>query len=281
MPGMRGEVRKLTMGYGDEIMAAGRAQALSRTGGAPVLIVGNDGTPRWSEVWENIPEIIGPLTGRKDGQILKDGPWCRPYIATWGTWENKPMATFSRWKARDYRATLKLSAAENDRKRQLGEKYGPYIVIEHRKKPSASPNKDLGLDKWQEIAHALGETAQIVQVGRDRRNILDGAAYEPTPRFRDAMAVIAGASLYVGMEGGFHHAAAGFKVPAVVIFGHFINEITTGYPDHANIGSGGHCGRWAPCPDCRRELDSIEPDDVVARANELLDGLEGVHGRVS
>lgn len=269
------------MGYGDEIMAAGRAQALYRSGAAPVLVVGNDGTPRWSEVWENLTEIVKPPSVRKDCAILKDGPWCRPYIATWGTWGNKPMATFSRWKARNYRATLRLSAAENDRKRQIIEKHGPYVVVEHRIKSSASPNKDWGRDKWQEVVDALRATAQVVQVGLDRRDILAGAAYEPTPRFRDTMAVIAGASLYVGMEGGFHHAAAGFNVPSVAIFGHFISEITTGYPDHANIGSGGHCGRWAPCPDCRRELDSIEPDDVVGRAYELLDGMEGVHGRVS
>lgn len=265
------------MGYGDEIMAAGQAQKIHRETGQKISIVGVDMKPRWSEIWRGLPEILNPAIGSPgpSAYILKNGPFCRPYIDRWGTEDGRPKAHYSSWRARDHRAKLQLSSAQRVFRDRTVEEHGDYIVLEHRLKKGASPNKDWGRDRWQQVAYEPMGSHSFLQIG-STRDLLDGPIFESTPSFEAAAAVIAGAALYVGVEGGLHHAAAAFGIPAVVIFGHFTSAGTTGYEDHMNMGgAGAGCGRWAPCQVCREELDLIEPSMVVDLITHLMKKREG------
>jgi hypothetical protein len=64
-----------------------------------------------------------------------------------------------------------------------------------------------------------------------------------TKGFRHALAVPQNASLYIGPEGGLHHAVASVGVAAVVLFGDFIPPAVTGYSHHANLTGGGDGAR--------------------------------------
>lgn len=92
-----------------------------------------------------------------------------------------------------------------------------------------------------------------------------------TPTFRHALAVMKNASLYIGPEGGLHHAAAAQAVPAVVMFGGFIPPGVTGYDFHTNLtGDAQACGSLDKCEHCAQAMDRIDVVDVMEAANETL-----------
>jgi ADP-heptose:LPS heptosyltransferase len=101
---------------------------------------------------------------------------------------------------------------------------------------------------------------------------LAGVEQLETRSFRDVLAVLANASLYIGGEGGLHHGAAAVSIPAVVIFGGFIPPSVTGYATHANLTGGAEaCGSLKPCAHCRKAMAAISIDDVYGAAmNKLL-----------
>lgn len=156
---------------------------------------------------------------------------------------------------------------------------GPYVVVEPNVKVGASPNKDWGRDRYQEVVRSLPDV-RFVQLGAHSDGPwLRGVESLLTPTYRAACGILAAAEGYLGPEGGLHHAAAALRRPAVVIYGSFISPMTTGYPFHWNLtgmdglepaGRHAPCGRWAPCASCARALDSIQPEDVAEAVREML-----------
>ena len=65
---------------------------------------------------------------------------------------------------------------------------------------------------------------------------------------------------YFGIEGGLHHVAGALKKNAIVIFGHWISPILTGYSFHNNISSSSTkygCGSFIPCKRCIEFLNNL------------------------
>lgn len=268
------------MGFGDEILALGQAQSVWERTGRRALIVGRDGRPRWSEVWDRHPAVVHPDHAEHGHERVVNGPHARPCIERWETDGGKPRAIYSGWRARDHIASLRMSYGEFSAGADLRARLGPYVVVEPHVKAGASPNKDWGIERYRVVRDLLSGV-RFVQVGPenmpDRSWLLRGVDYVVTPTFRDACGVLASAAGYLGPEGGLHHAAAALRRPAVVIFGTFISPMNTGYPFHWNLTgldafSVGHapCGRWAPCDNCARALDSIRPEDVAEAVGEML-----------
>lgn len=139
---------------------------------------------------------------------------------------------------------------------------------------SSGANKDWGFERYQLVANALGALGhRLVQFRHSRDQLLlRGVEAIDTVNFRDALAMLARARLYIGPEGGLHHGAAAVGTPAVVLFGGFIPPQVTGYEGHANLtgGAAKFCGSLKPCPHCRAALDAIQPVDVLQAAKERL-----------
>jgi len=86
--------------------------------------------------------------------------------------------------------------------------------------------------------------------------------------YRQACALIHLADIYLGCEGGLHHAAAALQKPAVVIFGGWISPLTTGYGFHDNLFIGAPdsaCGSLSVCSHCDAAMETITVDAVAAR----------------
>lgn len=158
-----------------------------------------------------------------------------------------------------------------------GRRYGKgFVVIEPnvvRWKASAE-NKDWGFANYQAVARRLladgfGVLQFLPCEGSGER--LDGAKVVTTATFRDAAAILKSAALYIGPEGGLHHAAAALGVAGVVLFGGFIPPSVTGYDTHTNlVGSDRFCGLFAACDHCRQAMAAISVDTVYAAARERL-----------
>jgi ADP-heptose:LPS heptosyltransferase len=246
------------MGFGDELMAVGQARKMNETDPRRVQIFDRFGAARWHPVFENNSRLARP--GEEgDFQQLHNGPGNRPYIL--GTADDH-------WTWRDFECTpgeIFFTQAE----KQFASAYRPQIIIEPTLKSRASPNKQWGLERWQQFAKLAKKAGYgLTQLGAPGTRPLQYANMISTPDFRHAAAVLANAKAYVGHEGGLHHAAAALGIPAVVIFGGFISPAQTGYATHRNLYAGGTpCGNRTPCEHCKAAMAAITPQHVL---NELM-----------
>jgi hypothetical protein len=138
---------------------------------------------------------------------------------------------------------------------------------------SVAPNKDWGRARYQAVADRLiADGLRVVQFAYEKAGpALKGAEVLRTTSFRDALAVMRHAAIYIGPEGGLHHGAAAMGRNAVVLFGGFIPASVTGYEGHANMTGGAEaCGSILPCAHCRAALDAITVGEVYAAAKERL-----------
>ena len=177
----------------------------------------------------------------------------------------------------DFRATpgeLFFDAQEQ----RNGQRYGKGFILIEPDVPTwktVAPNKDWGRVKYQALADRLrGEGHKLAQFRHPKSGPpLNGVAQFRTLGFRDATAILGHAKLFIGPEGGLHHAAAAMGKRGVVIFGGFIPPSVTGYDMHVNLTGGAEaCGRYVPCEHCRAAMEMISVDEVHEAATGLLGG---------
>lgn len=134
-----------------------------------------------------------------------------------------------------------------------------FIYIEPNVKGTFSGNKDWGFERWQQVVNAL--PYRFIQ-GKGRR--LEGVEQVQTTSFRDACALLGRARLFVGTDGGLHHAAAALGKPAVVVWGGLAPPSVLGYDSHTNLHSGASaCGSYEACEHCKQALSRITVEMVV------------------
>ena len=245
------------MGFGDDIMVTARVRRVHVRNPVPVLIQGVDGKPRWSELWKHNPRIA--QTAKEAGQTLVDGPGGRPYL-------DYVRLT----KKRFYFRPQTLEPGEiylTETERSFGRRI---VLIEPHVKQGASANKDWGFERFQSVVRARPDLpwAQCDYGAR----ILEAVEPIKTGTFREACAVMSGALAAVLPEGGLHHAAAAFRVKAVVIFGAYIPPSVTGYPDHTNLARSVPEVEGLGPLDSRAQaaLASITVAEVVERLADIL-----------
>lgn len=93
---------------------------------------------------------------------------------------------------------------------------------------------------------------------------LEGVTQVDTESFRDACSLLSHCRLFVGTDGGLHHAAAAFNKGAVVVWGGYTHPRNLGYESHKNLHAGGEpCGNVKPCEHCKAQMDKISVEMVV------------------
>lgn len=260
-------------------MASGLARGLAAKGKRAAF---GDGTRIvWSrasyEVFRNNPNVAEPGQERAGDLVwIKHYSGHRPYLA--GIADGRRRWLF-RHGTLDVPGELFLDEKEIDIAKHRVPKQ-PFVVVEPNTAAfkAQRSNKQWPHERYQEISAMLTRAGwSVVQVrypppyGPGAK--LDGAREIGTRTFREACAILARAALYVGPEGGMHHAAAALGVPAVVIFGGFIAPSVTGYSWHENLyvpGPESPCGRLDPCQHCQRAMLSISTQLVFECAMDQL-----------
>lgn len=258
------------MGSGDQLMGSGMAKGAKARGER--VAFGNGVSILWdqhsAEVFRGNPNIAPP-----GHEHHPDIIWI-PYYKGHRLYNSHDKAG-DRWIWNlDFHAVpgeIFLDKAE----RTAGSRYGSgFVLIENQtvKWKSVAPNKDWGRENYQSVADMLrGAGHRVVQFVYDDSKPLAGVEQLRTTSFRDALAVMANAALYIGPEGGSHHGAAAVGIPAVVLFGGFIPPSVTGYATHANMTGGVEaCGSLHACPHCKAAMAAISVDDVFEEARERL-----------
>ncbi len=175
----------------------------------------------------------------------------------------------------EYQATpapIRLTAEEQSLAEQWSRE--PFIAIEPYIKAKAPPSKQWPVERFAEVARRLQRDFKVYQIGApDAPPLLEGLPRIRARSFREAMAYLRAARLFIGPEGGLHHASAAMGTRAVVIYGGYTSPRVTGYAFHVNLtgGSVEPCGtKHGFCAHCRAALDNISVDEVELNARKLL-----------
>jgi ADP-heptose:LPS heptosyltransferase len=257
------------VGYGDQLMATGMARGAKARGRR--IAFGDSRRIVWDHnsavIFKGNPNIAAP--GEEKAPDLE---WIKYY---------KGHRIYNRqdgdrwvWNL-DFRPTPGEIFWTQEEKRRAGRFGRGFVLIEPHVETwkSVAPNKDWGRERYQAVADRLIRKGyKLAQFAYSRGGApLAGVKSMATTSFRDALAVMTQARLYIGPEGGLHHGAAAVGIPAVVLFGGFIPPSVTGYPNHANLTGGAEaCGRFTPCEHCRDALSAISVDEVSSAAIERL-----------
>lgn len=259
------------MGLGDNIIASGLARDSLQKRGVRVAF-GEKAGVIWDknseQIFRNNPNVVFPgnenrgnvewipfYKGKRGYNRQGDGHWI------WNMdWRCVPGQIF-------------LSDGEQAAARRYG---SGFVVIEPNvpEWKSSATNKRWPFERYQAVADELISMGRsVVQFFPDRRAgpRLRGVRQIRSVTFRDAVAVLKNSALYIGPEGGMHHAAAAVDVPGVVLFGGFIPPSVTGYDTHTNIaGSDQFCGSFTACRHCADAMNSIKLETVLKAAKERL-----------
>lgn len=257
------------MGYGDNLMASGLAKGAHARGKR--IAFGDGQKIIWDHnsepIFKGNPNIAKPGSeGDADIEWIAHHRGNRLYNHQSGdkwVWNYKFKAT---------PGELFFDEAENKFTDGLN---SGFIIVEASlpEFKTCAPNKQWPKDRYLRVAHALK------QRGHDVRQFyypgcwqIPGVPFIKTPSFRHAAAALRRASLYIGPEGGMHHAAAAMGTQAVVLFGGFIPPQVTGYDFHTNLTGGAEaCGSLKKCQHCIDAMNRITVEEVEAAALAHLD----------
>lgn len=221
-----------------------------------------------AEVFRGNPNIVAPGSESADGVV-----WI-PYYKGHRLYNRHDKAG-DRWVWNmDFHALpgeVFLDKAE----RVAGSRFGSgFVIIEPKVErwKSVASNKDWGRAKYQAVANALkADGFRVAELVHGDQPPLSGVELFRSASFRDALAIMSNASLYIGPEGGLHHGAAAVGIPGVVMFGGFIPPSVTGYASHANLTGGAEaCGSLHDCAHCRAAMEAITVDEVLEEARERI-----------
>lgn len=241
-------------------MASGEARKLHAETGKPVLIVGAHGRPMWSEVFEHIPYILRRPIPRAYLRMVNGGG-VRPYIAG---------KTPTKWTWRPYQP-IPAEIRFTDKEMAFAKPYRGMVMIEPNVKDVGHTNKAWPVDRWADLVRYL-DTPLVHCVPMSKQPYVATKVLKViTPTFRHAAAILSVSRLFIGTDGGLHHAAAAVGTPAVVLWSEFTSPEILGYPGMTNIRHAGEpCGSRVNCPGCREAMRRITVDEVLLAIKERL-----------
>lgn len=268
------------MGVGDALMASGEVRELRQKNSKLKFVIGDGKRSYWNEVFDNNPYIIrgSEISNHKEVLWINNYEGNRPY-RNYG--KNFPKNNYN-WKK-----TFKAKKGEfffTDKEMKLADqiilnirkKIGTkkLIFIEpHVKKRLGFQNRDWGFEKWQKIVNDLNGIYEFIQITYGNNEAIKGIINVHGLNFRVSSAILSRCNLFIGAEGGMHHAAAATDKKAVVIFGGHISPQITGYNFHKNLYANiekSPCGAKDCCKHCEKSMSLITPKIVMESIIEIL-----------
>lgn len=281
------------MGYGDSLMASAEVKYINKLTGKKVAI--GDGinlklkTPDL-EIFHNNPKIVKT---QKEADRNQNIHWIRNYSGFrpyqdrdrmvkefYEIWPDKKFTMkvrdsrlpwrWSNWAVADF-GPGEIYFDKDEKQEALKFVRKDFVVIEPNIKNGTSPNKFWSIEKYQQVVNFLiDKNFEVIQfkVGAYR---LKNVREIYTSNFRLACALLEHAKLYVGNEGGLHHASAALNVPAVIYYGGYTLPSMTGYHGQRFLfrEDGSPCGQRVECEHCREISKQIT-------AEEMINEIEGV-----
>jgi ADP-heptose:LPS heptosyltransferase len=149
----------------------------------------------------------------------------------------------------------------------------PFITIEPNSKTNYTPNRIYPFEKWQNIVNALKDKIPFVQVGAEGSRVLENVIdWTGQSSFKNTAGMIGFSRLFLSSEGGLVHAATSVDTKSVVIITGYQAEKMVAYPQNinVNISSHGPCGLKIECPQCTKDAECHNWEEVVGIVEKEL-----------
>lgn len=219
------------------------------------IVIGDGSQIHWSEIFDGNPNI--------SREITPDCVWVKAYPGR-RDYQRRIHEDRIEWNDAFHADPGEIYLTDEER----GFPDRSFVYIEPNVKGTVNPNKDWGFDNWQKVVDAL-PGIHFVQ-GSGRR--LERVSQRDTRSFRYACGLLSHACLFVGTDGGLHHAAAALGVRAVVVWGGLVSPKILGYADHLNLcRAQTFCGSQKKCGHCEEALGRITPDYVAQGILRFID----------
>ena len=242
------------MGLGDWIMASGDAKEANERTGKKVKL--GDGVKMFldNQVFANNPRMANNT--ETDVVWVKNYQGHRPYLK--GT-ENGRLLFND-----DYKPIQGEIYFSNKEQRIIDQIKGDYIIVEPNVKQTFIHTVNKAWHGWEDL---LKHDLPWMQLGD--ATVKKYTNWLETANFRDALQVLSKAKLFVGTDGGLHHAAAALGIPSVVIWTGFTSPRHLGYDTHRNIHDGSEpCGTYdSVCQHCLLKSKAITVEQVLDAVN--------------
>jgi hypothetical protein len=242
------------MGLGDWLMASGDAKEANERTGKKVKL-GDGVRMSWDgQVFANNPR----MASNSDTNVVwvKNYQGHRPYLK--GT-KNGRMLFNDDYKPRA--GEIYFSQSE---KKNIDKIDKDYIIVEPNVKRVYAHTVNKAWHGWEELFKHDLPWLQLGDVSVKRYT-----NWKETATFRDALQILSKAKLFVGTDGGLHHAAAALGIPSVVIWTGFTSPRHLGYDTHRNIHDGSEpCGTYnSVCRHCLLKSQAITVEQVLDAVN--------------
>jgi hypothetical protein len=242
------------MGLGDWLMASGDAKEANERTGKKVKL-GDGVRMSWDgQVFANNPR----MASNSDTNVVwvKNYQGHRPYLK--GT-KNGRMLFNDDYKPRA--GEIYFSQSE---KKNIDKIDKDYIIVEPNVKRVYAHTVNKAWHGWEELFKHDLPWLQLGDVSVKRYT-----NWKETATFRDALQILSKAKLFIGTDGGLHHAAAALGIPSVVIWTGFTSPRHLGYDTHRNIHDGSEpCGTYnSVCRHCLLKSQAITVEQVLDAVN--------------
>ena len=268
------------MGLGDAIMATGEINELIKEHPDTKFLIGDGTNEYWNEVFLNNPYIIRKSEANNHKKIL----WLNNYEGhrPYRNYDKKKLADNYNWNI-NYKVKkgefffsddeIKLATDVISKiKNKVGSK--KIIFIEpYVKKRRGYQNRDWGFENWEKVVYDLKDRYAFLHLTYGDLVPIKNCINIHGLNFRSSVAILSKCDLFIGTEGGMHHAAAATSRKGVVIFGGHISPQTTGYDFHKNLYAdieGSPCGNKNICDHCKKSMEIISKDNVINEINNIL-----------
>ena len=242
------------MGLGDWLMASGDAKEANERTGKKVKL-GDGVRMSWDgQVFANNPRMAS--NSDIDVVWVKNYQGHRPYLK--GT-KNGHMLFND-----DYKPRVGEVYFNQLEKKNIDKIDKDYIVVEPNVKRVYAHTVNKAWHGWEELFKHDLPWLQLGDISVKRYT-----KWKETTTFREALQILSKAKLFVGTDGGLHHAAAALGIPSVVIWTGFTSPRHLGYDTHRNIHDGSEpCGTYdSVCQHCLLKSKAITVEQVLDAVN--------------
>jgi hypothetical protein len=242
------------MGLGDWLMASGDAKEANERTGKKVKL-GDGVRMSWDgQVFANNPR----MASNSDTNVVwvKNYQGHRPYLK--GTKNGRMLFND------DYKPRVGEIYFSQSEKKNIDKIDKDYIIVEPNVKRVYAHTVNKAWHGWEELFKHDLPWLQLGDVSVKRYT-----NWKETATFRDALQILSKAKLFVGTDGGLHHAAAALGIPSVVIWTGFTSPRHLGYDTHRNIHDGSEpCGTYnSVCRHCLLKSQAITVEQVLDAVN--------------
>ena len=242
------------MGLGDWLMASGDAKEANERTGKKVKL-GDGVRMSWDgQVFVNNPRMAS--NSDTDVVWVKNYQGHRPYLK--GTKNGRLLFND------DYKPRVGEVYFSQLEKKNIDKIDKDYIVVEPNVKRVYAHTVNKAWHGWEELFKHDLPWLQLGDISVKRYT-----KWKETATFREALQVLSKAKLFVGTDGGLHHAAAALGIPSVVIWTGFTSPRHLGYDTHRNIHDGSEpCGTYdSVCQHCLLKSKAISVEQVLDAVN--------------